>query len=373
MIVDNVMSYSIQLPSDLEGGRLNEHLNNFDKGILEMVAGFSQVFLEHFLIVSKGQSQKEFKENLKKMNLISQMIGPTGNLHYLSKNQVEFILTKIDSLKNNEISEQKISSIADEQLEKEFGSSGDPSHALEEQLASAAFYLINMGYPQNEIEKRFAEVRQDPSKLDALFTMPLKEIYNVPSELQQNNSTQTISQDQSPGSSQNRQEAINRHIQSISHEIPQERAQKVDEIMEQIIDYVRDNMTKQYEDVFRQIHPSRLNRVLKMLKQTKKKSKRIILILEWFFCSHLLSSIELKVEHWQVSSQATHGQAGVYTAGLDFSRYDPIVKEFNDSKLAKVINISRRILQIPSKKAIQKLGQDLTAETGFDEHLYFTD
>jgi len=301
------------------------------------------------------------------------MIGPTGNLHYLSKDQVEYILTKIDSLKQNEITEQKISSIADEQLEKAFGSSGEPSHALEEQLASAAFYLINMGYSQTEIEKKFVEVRQDPSKLDALFNMPLKEIYNLPSELQQNNSSQTISQGQSPGSSQDRQEAINRHIQAIRHEIPQERAQKVDEIMQEIVDHVRDNMTKQYENVFRQIHPNRLSRALKMLKQTKRKSKRLILILEWFFCSHLLSSIELKVEHWQVSSQATQGQAGVYTAGLDFSRYDPIVKDFNDSKLAKVINIARRILQTPSKKAIQKLGQDLTAETGFDEHLYFTD
>jgi len=32
-----------------------------------------------------------------------------------------------------------------------------------------------------------------------------------------------------------------------------------------------------------------------------------------------------------------------------------------------------RILANPTKERIQKLGQDLTAETGFDEHLYFTD
>jgi hypothetical protein len=81
----------------------------------------------------------------------------------------------------------------------------------------------------------------------------------------------------------------------------------------------------------------------------------------------------LKVEHWQVSSQATTDQAGVYTAGLDFSRYDNIIREFPDSKLTKVINIVRRILQNPTKRAIQKLGQDLIATTGFDEHLYFTD
>ena len=95
--------------------------------------------------------------------------------------------------------------------------------------------------------------------------------------------------------------------------------------------------------------------------------------IEWFFSSTLLSKIELKVEHWQVSSAATQGTTGVYTAGIDFSRYDPIVREFSDAKLGKVIIIVRRILAHPTKKAIQKLGQDLIAETGFDEHLYFTD
>jgi hypothetical protein len=106
---------------------------------------------------------------------------------------------------------------------------------------------------------------------------------------------------------------------------------------------------------------------------TKRKSKRTDLYLEWFVSSLLLSKIELKVEHWQVSSSAGHGNAGVYTAGIDFSRYDNIIREFSDGKLEKVVNITRRILRNPNKKSIQKLGQDLIAETGFDEHLYFTD
>jgi hypothetical protein len=110
-----------------------------------------------------------------------------------------------------------------------------------------------------------------------------------------------------------------------------------------------------------------------MLQSTKRKSKRLNLYLEWFFCSHLLSNIEVKVEHWQTSSAASHGTTGVYTAGINFSRYDNIIRDFSDGKLTKVINISRRIIQSPTKQAIQKLGQDLIAETGFDEHLYFTD
>ena len=373
MIVDNVTIFNIQLPSAIEGGKLNDHLNTFDENILKIVAGFNQVFLEHFLIVSKGQSQKELEENLKKMDLISQIIGPTGNLNYLGKKQIEYILTKIGPLNYKDITEHEISVIADEQLEKEYDSQYNSNQALENQLASAAFYLISQGYSQREIEEKFVEVRQDPSKLDAIFTLPQKEIYSVPSELQQNTFAQSNSQQTHLELTQETQEAIDHHIDTTRHEISEERAQKVDEIMKEILDHVRDNMTDQYERVFRQIHPDRLNRALKMLKQTKRKSKRLILILEWFFCSHLLSGIELKVEHWQVSSQATQGQHGVYTAGIDFSRYDPIVRDFSDSNLAKVINIARRILRTPTKKAIQKLGQDLTAETGFDEHLYFTD
>ena len=373
MIIDNVTIFNIQLPSALEGGKLNEHLNTFDENLLKMVAGFSQVFLEHFLIVSKGQSQKELEENLKKMDLISQMIGPTGNLNYLGKKQIEYILTKVGSLNYKNITEHEISVIADEQLEKEYGSQYNLNQALENQLASAAFYLISQGYSKKEIEEHFVEIRQDPSKLDAIFTLPQKEIYSVPSELQQNTFADSGSQKTHLELSQETQEAIDQHLNATQHDVSGERAQKVDEIMQEILDHVREKMTDQYEKVFRQIHPDRLNRALRMLKQTKRKSKRLILILEWFFCSHILSGIELKVEHWQVSSQANQGQSGVYTAGIDFSRYDPIVKNFSDSNLAKVINIARRILRTPTKKAIQKLGQDLTAETGFDEHLYFTD
>ena len=283
MIIDNVTIFNIQLPSALEGGKLNEHLNTFDENLLKMVAGFSQVFLEHFLIVSKGQSQKELEENLKKMDLISQMIGPTGNLNYLGKKQIEYILTKVSSLNYKNITEHEISVIADEQLEKEYGSQYNSNQALENQLASAAFYLISQGYSKKEIEEHFVEIRQDPSKLDAIFTLPQKEIYSVPSELQQNTFADSGSQQTHLELSQETQKAIDQHLNATQHEISGERAQKVDEIMQEILDHVREKMTDQYEKVFRQIHPDRLNRALRMLKQTKRKSKRLILILEWLF------------------------------------------------------------------------------------------
>ena len=183
----------------------------------------------------------------------------------------------------------------------------------------------------------------------------------------------TLFENHYPISRQRYSLAIEQHVRSIEHEINGERAKKVEEIIQLIKAHIKDNMNGSYERVFRQIHPDRLNRALKMLRDTKRKSKRMTLYLEWFFCSTLLSKIEVKVEHWQTSSAAGMGQTGVYTAGINFERYDKIIQEFSDAKLAKVINISRRILQNPTKKAIQKLGQDLIAETGFDEHLYFTD
>jgi hypothetical protein len=378
MIADNVIVYQINLPPELQGNDLHRHLNNYDETYLKIIAGFDKNFLEHFLIISKGKSQEDLSEILKKMEKISYMIGPIGNLNYLTSNQIQYILTKLGSLKLNDIKEATISKIADEHLEKEFNLPYNRSSALEQQLASAAFYLQSIGYSNQEIQDKFNEVRQDPSKLDSLFNLQPKEIYSIPSEIQQTSppasnqqisSTQTTSIDRSSQT----QDTIEQHVKSIEHEITGERAKKIEETMQLIKDHVKEKMTQNYERVFRQIHPDRLNRAFKMLKDTKRKSKRMDLYLEWFFSSHLLSNIEVKVEHWQTSSAAGVGQAGVYTAGINFGRYDQIIRDFPDNKLAKVINISRRILQNPKKKAIQKLGQDLIAETGFDEHLYFTD
>ena len=382
MILDNVLAFSIQLPLEYQGNGLNEHLDKFDENALKVVAGFNKNFLRHFLDQSRGKSQKNVEEELNKMEVISYMVGPIGNLNYLGEEQLDYILDKLPSLKLEEIDETKISVIADENLRQQFGITGsgyNVSEALENQLTSAAFYLMNMGYSRQQIQQKFNAVRSDPSKLGELFNLPQKEIYNMPAELEQGQSStstmqspsgnESTSVDQTPSV----QEAIERHMQSIHEDITDERAQKVKEILSEIKDHVREMMSELQEKIFLQMHPDRLQRALKMLKLTKRKSKRMELILEWYASSLLLSKIELKVEHWQVSSSAGHGDAGVFTAGIDFSRYDNVIKDFSDDKLTKIINIARKILQHPTKKAIQKLGQDLIAETGFDEHLYFTD
>jgi len=376
MILDNVLVYNINLPTELQGNGLDSHLNKFDENNLMIIAGFTKKFLEHFFIVSIGKTQQDVAELLKKMEEISFMVGPVGNLSYLAGDQIEHILTKINSLKVNEINEEKISLLADDGLREQFGGTGNysTSEALENQLASAAFYLMNMGYSREDIQERFNEVRQDPTRLEALFNIQQREIYSTPSEIQQDSSASPPSgQETSIDQSQDLNETIARHIRSIHQDITEERAQKVEVIVEQIKVHVRDGMSELQEKVFKQMHPDRLTRALKTLKKTKRKSKRMILYIEWYTASLLLSKIELKVEHWQVSSAAGHGSAGVYTAGIDFSRYDNIVREFSDGKLTKVVNIAKRILQNPNKKAIQKLATSLIEETGFDEHLYFTD
>ncbi|MFX1235511.1 MAG: hypothetical protein ACFFBY_13315, partial [Promethearchaeota archaeon] len=376
MILDNILVFNINLPAEFQDERLNEHLNKFDEYGLKIIAGFNKNFLEYFLKISGGKNQKKIEDTLKKMEKISYMIGPIGNLSYLTPEQADYILKKIDLLKLEEINEEKISLIADDLLREQFGGSGNysASDALENQLASAAFYLMNMGYSREEIQEKFNEVRQDQSKLGELFTLPQKEIYSMPTEIGIADSVSPPANlESSIDDNRSINEAIARTVQSIHQDITAERAQKVDEIIQEIRAYVKDSMSELQEKVFRQMHPDRLNRALKMLKTTKRKSKRMELYLEWFTTSFLLSKIELKVEHWQVSSSAGHGNAGVYTAGIDFSRYDNIIRDFPDSKLTKVINLARRIIQNPTKNAIQKLGQDLIAETGFDEHLYFTD
>ena len=374
MIVDNVLVYGISLPEDFN---LSEHLEQFNDDIIKMVAGFNQKFLEHFLIISKGKDQKELDAPLKKMEKISYMIGPLGNLNYLRDDQFEHILTKMGPLKLEDITEQNVMKIADEHLEAQFGGGGySQGAALEGQLASASFYLQGLGYANVEIEAKLDEVRKNPSQLDALFNLPEKEIMSISMDLQPGNASGPRARREGPvelEQSVDSEKAIEGYIDSIKQDISKERADKIAVIMAEIKEYVKDLMTESYEKVFALIHPDRLKRAARILKDSKRKSKRPKLVMEWFFCSHLIENIEVKTEHWQVSAQSGHGQAGVYTAGISFSRYDPIVKDFNDNKLTKVVNIMRRILQTPSKKAIQKLAQDLVAETGFDEHLYFTD
>ncbi|MHA1689305.1 MAG: hypothetical protein ACTSUN_08220, partial [Promethearchaeota archaeon] len=219
------------------------------------------------------------------------------------------------------------------------------------------------------IKNKIDEIKKNPEKIDSIFSLPPKEIISLPPELQQGEGQ---AGEKEIIDEKKKNEIISHHIESIQQEIGEQRLKQVEESLEKIKRIVKDLMNENQIKVFRQMHPDRLNRAFKMFSENKRKKRRLTLLLDWFTNSFLLSKIELKVEHWQVSSSARYGSTGVYTAGIDFSRYDNIIKDFSDSKLEKVVNISNKILLNPSKKAIQKLGQDLIRATGFDEHLYFT-
>jgi len=375
-VLDNISAYSLKLPTELrERQKLQSYLSSLDEEHLKIIASFNKNLLKYFFSVSHNKDGAELGQLLKKLERLSSLIGPTKDLSYLSSDQIDYVLDRIDSIKFDEITPENITKIADEQLEQEFGGNQmqySKNKAFENQLSSARFYLSSIGYSEKEINEKLEEVKEDPSKLDALFNLEEKEIYGMPDELSQT-STSTGQESSVGASSAEENGVIDEHIKSLHQDISDERAQKAEKIVNDIKSHVRDKFTERYERVYKQMHPDRLKRAYKFLKDTKRKDERMDLYLEWFFSSHLLENIELKVEHWQVSSHASHDNVGVYTAGFSFARYDNIIKEFSDKQLSKVINIARKILKKPSKKRIQKLGQDLIAETGFDEHLYFTD
>jgi len=74
MILDNILVYNINLPTELQDNGLNSHLNKFEEKNLVIIAGFTKNFLEHFLIVSNGKTQQDVAELLKKIEKISYMV-----------------------------------------------------------------------------------------------------------------------------------------------------------------------------------------------------------------------------------------------------------------------------------------------------------
>jgi uncharacterized protein YihD (DUF1040 family) len=376
MIKDNTLVLGVQLPTHLQGDALDKYLISLPAEVLEHIAGFDKKFLEFFFNKSQGKSGQELTSFLDKLTKISYFVGPVGELAYLTEDQVKYILSKIDDIKQDDITPHKINVIADELLIEQFGSALDQQQvSFENQLQNIRFYMKQMGYSAEEIEQKIKEAGTDQQKLDALFSLSEKTIVSRPQMPVPGSRPQgeTIGQ----GMSENIGEApAEFSLDSLRRQVPEiteERARKVEEIMVKIKDKAKESLTEDHEAIFVEIHPDRLNRMLNILKKGNRKSKKFQLLLDWFMFSLYIDNIEVKVEHWQVSSHASSAATGVYTAGIPFGRYDKIVEDFPEKKLEKVINIIRRILANPTKDRIQKLGQDLTAETGFDEHLYFTD
>ncbi|GAH07929.1 unnamed protein product [marine sediment metagenome] len=119
MIKDNVSVLGIQLPDHLQGENLEKYLTALPLDTLEHIAGFDKNFLEFFFHKLKGISNQDFTNFLKKINKISYLVGPLGELSYLTEEQIKYILEKIEDLNMEDIVSEKINQIADEFLEKE--------------------------------------------------------------------------------------------------------------------------------------------------------------------------------------------------------------------------------------------------------------
>ncbi len=375
MIKDNILALGTQLPEHLLGENLDKYLITLSVEALVHIASFDRKFLEFFFQKVKNIPEQDFLNFLNKLSRISYLVGPLGELAYLTEDQVKSVLEKNEKIKLEDIIPEKITLIADELLQQEFGVSLNQQQiSFNNLLQDVRFYLREMGYPHEEIEQRIKDEGDDPKKIDALFSLPEKTIYTPPPQTQEPSQRETIGQGLSEqvgigAPSEFTPQDLRRQVPEIS----EERARKIEEMMALIQEKAKDSLTEEQEAIFHEIHPDRLKRIYNILKNLNRKSKKFTLLLEWFRLSHYLENIDVKVEHWQVSSHATRSQVGIYTAGIPFGRYDRVVEEFSERKLEKVIKISQRILANPTKERIQKLGQDLTAETGFDEHLYFTD
>lgn len=375
MIKDNALILGAQLPDQLIGDGLDKYLITLPVNVLEHLAGFDKKFLEFFFEKAPKKTEQDIVILLDKLTKISYFVGPIGDLSYLTEEQVKYILNKIEDIKPEDITSEKINVISDEVLMEQFGGSANQQQvSFDNQLQNIRFYMREMGYSHEEIEQKIQEAGNDGQKIDDLFSLPEKTIVSRPPMTgAQAGDSGSIGQGMSDSITGPPTEFSLESLRREVPEITEERARRVEEIMEKIKDKCKDILTEDHDAIFHEIHPDRLNRIFNILKTQNRKSPKFKLLLDWFMYSIYLSSIEVKVEHWQVSSHASRTAAGVYTAGIPFGRYDRIVEEFTEKKLEKVINIAKRILSNPTKDRIQKLGQDLTAETGFDEHLYFTD
>jgi len=318
LISINSVYYNIEMPAFLQDNKLIDYLMTFDLKYLEIIAGFDKTLLTHFFRFENGMNQKTVKSFLKKMLKFSYMIRPTGKLSYLTPSQIEYLLSKIDEIKIDELTERKVIIIGDAFLKKE---------------------------PKEEVEERELKLSPIPKN-----NTELEEPINT-------------------------QDVITKNIKFIKKKVSDERDERVEKLVHQIISITNGKVTNLDGLVFKQMHPDRLKRLLKFLKDTDYDNKeRKDLYIEWFILSLIVSKIEYKVEHWQLSTESEKGEAGVYTAGIDFSRYDNIIKKIKSDTLTKILNYIKQILREknPSKKAIQRLGQRLIAQTGHDEHLYFT-
>ncbi|MHA1379505.1 MAG: hypothetical protein ACTSRG_14120 [Candidatus Helarchaeota archaeon] len=90
-------------------------------------------------------------------------------------------------------------------------------------------------------------------------------------------------------------------------------------------------------EVLKRTHPNRLDRIIQMLKQAKKK-ERIKLLSDWFVISQQIEEIEMLVTHWQGIQQG----AGAFQAAIGMARFDNILEEISNKDMENFIKRARK-------------------------------
>ncbi|MHA1266385.1 MAG: hypothetical protein ACTSRS_14220 [Candidatus Helarchaeota archaeon] len=93
-------------------------------------------------------------------------------------------------------------------------------------------------------------------------------------------------------------------------------------------------------DILMRVHPTRVEKILSVLKNTKDK-KRFKALFEWYVYSHRIEEIETYVEHWQGQVQGIGG----FRAAISVSRFDPIVEHMPTKEVEGVNLQAKRALE----------------------------
>lgn len=90
-------------------------------------------------------------------------------------------------------------------------------------------------------------------------------------------------------------------------------------------------------EVMKRIHPDRLDRIIRIFKEAKKKD-RIRILFDWFIISQQIEEIEVLVTHWQGIQQG----AGAFQAAIGMARFDNILDDMSNKDLENFISRARK-------------------------------
>ncbi|NVM01335.1 MAG: hypothetical protein HWN67_03305 [Candidatus Helarchaeota archaeon] len=110
-------------------------------------------------------------------------------------------------------------------------------------------------------------------------------------------------------------------------------------VIEKIIKHAKVHPETQIrgKEVMKRIHPDRLDRIIRIFKDAKKK-ERIRTLFDWFVISQIIEEIDVLVTHWQGIQQG----AGAYQAAIGMARFDNILDDMSNRDLENFIKRARK-------------------------------